>query len=227
MRNFVRGCDDMRLFRTGFLLLIVVAAFAVASGASAAGNGSVSIVPPSSTVEPGSNVTVSVVEDPPAVGTSIWIVRVAFDHNVLQYLSCTPMPSPGGGIAQAAACDVAGSGDFVTFGGWVENRGGVAHGFETPQTLGTVTFRAIANPLAHSDLNVSFQAMLGPNGEVETPEIHNGAIDVVGPVGGTVEMLSQGAGGSAVPSAAFLAPALALAGPLAVAFALRRRIIGR
>jgi hypothetical protein len=47
----------------------------------------------------------------------------------------------------------------------------------------------------------------------------------VSPVGGAVEVFTQGSGGSAVPGAALFS--LAAVGPLAVVYIARRRIIGR
>jgi hypothetical protein len=189
----------VRFFRTAVLLLIAVAAFAVTSTAGAADNGSVSIVPASSDVPTGGTVDIDVIIDPPSIGTSIWIVHVYYDPSVVQYVSCTPMANPGGGIAFASACDNA-TPHGVTFGGWVENQGGTPHGFETPQVAGTFTFTAIGAPGSQSPLSIIVQAMLGPNGEVEAPQTHNGVINVVAaPVGGTVEILSAtGTGGTGV-----------------------------
>jgi hypothetical protein len=174
------------------LALAVLALSLSGSGTAQAGNGgTVSIDPADKDIAAGGEGDVSIMIDPPASGTSIWIVQVKYDPTVAQVKLngqdpvCTPMASPGQGIAQAAGCDIKDTtGDqvadtLVAFGGWVQNDGGTPRGFTTQQTAATFTFVAVGSAGAHTDLETTVTSMLGPNGEVGSPAENDGGIDII------------------------------------------------
>lgn len=237
MRHVRTGVRHMRFLRIGVLFLVIVAAFAVASTVGAAGNGSASVIPASSTVPQGGTVDIGVVIDPPAVGTSIWIVKVAYNPNVVQVTGCTWLTIPPT-VAGAAGCDTQDTNSdliddtAVALGGLIQNVGGTPHGFETTQTVATFTFKAIGAPGSQSPLHVTVTAMLGPNGEQESPTTNDGVIQViqgpsptVAPVGGTVEMVSAAPGQTALSTRA-IALAVVVIGAAATFVAWRRARLG-
>src|SRR5450759_988011 len=204
MRHFrKRGwCDTVRFLRAVFLVLILVAAFAVASTAGAAGNGSVSVVPASSSVPQGGTVDIQVVIDPPSLGTSIWIIQIPYDPTVAQVVTdnsgnpvCTSLSIPANFVG-AAGCAIKDTNadnvpdTLVAFGGAVMNNNGTPVGLTSPQTVATFTFRAIGPPGSASSLHVIVTAMLGPNGEQETPTTFDGVINVVAGADGRTPALN-------------------------------------
>lgn len=212
----------MRLFGAIFFALALFVAFSIAQPASAADN-SVSLDPQASFVQQGSTTGVGIVVDPPASGVSIWIIRVDFDPTVAEFVGCTVAPGPPPPIAFAAGCDISPSGDFVTFGGWVENQGGVPHGFETIQTLATVMFKGIGPVGSQTVLDVRTGTMLGPLGQSLHPTDIDGLFLVTtppfNPVGGSVELISAPeSGGVSMPA---IAVAVLVAVAAATSFAWR------
>jgi hypothetical protein len=198
----------MRFLRIAVLLIIVGAAFAAASTASAAGAGVVSVVPAISNVPQGGTVDIDFVIEPPASGTSIWIIEAKYNPAVVQVIGCSVQPQIGDpGAAYAAGCDTKDTtGDLiddtaVAFGGYVVNDGGTPRGFETTEAVAAFTFLAIGPPGSSSPLTLKVSALLGPNGETHTPVVNHGVINIVAPtpapVGGTVDVLA--APGSPAP----------------------------
>ena len=192
----------MRFLRAAFLVLVLAAAFAVASTAGAVGNGSVSVVSASSNVPQGGTVDIQVVIDPPSFGTSIWIIQIPYDPTVVQVATdmsgnpvCTPLSAPANFVG-ATGCAVRDTnGDnvpdtLVAFGGVIMNNNGTPVGLTSPQTVATFTFRAIGPPGSASSLHVIVTAMLGPNGEQETPTTFDGVINVVAGAAGRTPALN-------------------------------------
>jgi hypothetical protein len=175
------------------LALAVLALSLSGTGTAQAGDpATVTIDPAQKDIGVGGEGDVAIKINPPASGTSIWIIQVKFDPAVAkvkldaqQNPVCTPMGPPGQGIAQAAGCDIKASGDHgteddtaVAFGGWVQNDNGTPRGFTTEQTAATFTFVATGAAATFTDLTTTVTSMLGPNGEVATPTASNGRIDI-------------------------------------------------
>jgi hypothetical protein len=174
------------------LTLAVAALSAGGRGTALAGaptNGSVKVMPADVMIGAGGSGHVNVVMDPASTGTSIWIIKVAYDPDVAQVATdsggnpvCQPLTGLG---AFAAGCDTLdankdGKQDtLVVFGGYVLNDNG-AKGFTTEQTVATYTFNAVGVVGAHTDLTPSVAPtdFLGPDGTEATPATSNGAIDI-------------------------------------------------
>jgi hypothetical protein len=171
------------------LLLLSLTLTWAAISAEAADPGSITIQPSVATVSVDGTVDVAVVLDPPAETVSVFIIEIAYDPTVVQFVDCVPwdfepLPSPFA-ASGCAAKDTDGDTIYdtaVVFGAYVENHSGVAVGFSTPQTVGTITFEALgkkgeASPLI---LSVCNDCILGPNAQTLTPTSSNGSISIVG-----------------------------------------------
>lgn len=196
------------------VLALAVLALSLSGGTAQAGDpGSVSVDPVDTDISAGGSGTVDINVDPPAVGTSVWIVQVKYDPAIVrvsvdaqQNPVCDVLANPGQGIAFAASCDVKDTdGNLVAdtavaFGGWVQNDGGTPKGFTTEQTIATFTFEAVGAAGTHSDLTIAdvcptppatppappCTTLLGPNAAVANPTLTDGGIDIIAAQGLTV-----------------------------------------
>lgn len=179
--------------------LLALAAVAVwlaiaGSSARAGGDGSVFIDPALAEVGPGGTTTVDVVVTPPDTTLSIWIIEIEYDPAVVQVADdggnpdCDSLNIPGG-VAGAAGCATKDTGGgpeddtAVAFGGWVENVGGEAVGFDTEMTVASFTFEAVGDIGESSPLTVSVTAFLDPAGEEPVPAEADGQINIIEIVG--------------------------------------------
>lgn len=196
------------------VLALAVLAMSLSGGTAQAGDpGSVSVDPVDTDISAGGSGTVDINVDPPAVGTSVWIVQVKYDPAVVQVAVdanqnpvCDSLANPGQGIAFAASCDVKDTDGnqvadtAVAFGGWVQNDGGTPKGFTTEQTVATFTFEAVGAAGTHSDLTIAdvcptppatppappCTTLLGPNAAAGNPTLTDGGIDIIASTGFSV-----------------------------------------
>ncbi len=180
------------------LALAVAALSAGGRGTALAGvtDGSVTVMPADLMIGEGGSGQVSVVMNPAAAGTSIWIFQIAYDPSVAQVQMsggnpvCTAFSVPGS-FAGAAGCDVKDTNadtvpdTLVVFGGAVMNNNGTPVGLTTQTTVATFTFNAVGTADVHNHTALTFgqtgvTAFLGPNGETPTPATSDGAIDITG-----------------------------------------------
>lgn len=192
-------------------LSVLALSLSAAGTAHAGGAGAVTIDPASKDIAAGGEGVVSIKIDPPASGTSIWIVQVKYDPAVAQVKMngqdpvCTNMPSPGQGIAQASGCDIKDTDadqmpdTAVAYGGWVQNDNGTPRGFTTEQVAATFTFVAVGASGSHTDLTTTVSSMLGPNGEVGTPAPSNGLINITASTGQTIAWGDGDCSGAVAP----------------------------
>ena len=232
MRNFIAT--------SLFILLAAGVLFVLrAEPSTAAGNGSITITPQTSTVAVGGAVAVDVVVEPPDGGLSIWIIGVAYDSSLVEVQSCTPLTLPPEGVG-ATLCEpqnTDGDPEFdkqILLGGYLENQGGTPVGITQTQSFGNIVFRAIGAGGQSTDLVVDTTGFLTPTGEEHVPDEHDGEIIItgalptpnVGPVGGAVDIISADGGDGSSPAILLLAGIAAVA-VASTAFALSRRMIRR
>lgn len=172
-------------------VLYLGSAFA-ANSAQATGSGSITIQPSAATVPVNGTVDVDVVFDPPAETVAIFIIEIAYDPTVVQFVDCVPWdvdalssPFPSVGAAGCAAKDTnrdAINDTAVLLGAYLENHDGVAVGFSTPQTVGTITFEALgeAGDSSRLILSACTGCILAPNADFLTPAFTNGSITIIG-----------------------------------------------
>lgn len=184
-------------------LLFLAAALAFGSESASAAHGSVSIQPSSSGIPYKGMEEVDVVLDPPAEGVSVFIIRMAYDPAVVQFVDCVawdweavPRSFPRVGAAGCAATDSNRDGvddTAVVFGAYVENRSGTPGGFETQQIVGSITFESLGKKGDVTPLLLSAESgdILGPDATVLNPELQDGSICITGKHGGTPNALRK------------------------------------
>jgi hypothetical protein len=170
----------------GLFAIILIGSVVAVRPATAAG-GSVFLQPASVDVEPGGSADVDLVIDPPSETVSIWIYEVEYDPAVVEVTDCSTaaltFPPDVAGAAGCATKDTNADGiddTAVAFGGWVENVGGTARGFDTQQVVATFTFHAIGDAGDSTVLGLTQTSLLGPNAEDLSPPLSDGEINITG-----------------------------------------------
>ena len=170
--------------------LMVLAALALwlsaASPSSAGGpTADVTVNPADGEVGEGGTIDVDVVINPTGGSeVAVWIVKFDFDPAVIQ-----PVPAGPGidcsnfnvpqGVVGAGLCDAEDNDTAVALGGYIENVGGTAHGFDSSMTVSSFSFMAVGDAGAETDLTVTLATLLDPDGVELATTDNDGHISII------------------------------------------------